>query len=1177
MARYAYDVNTTQRLIDVHKQFQGGLKTVDTDDSLGAVFLRDGQNVSLSEFGFIEKRYGTYENFKKQTSAVNLQGFWEYMPEDTLYTIYAADGNLYVDNVKVNFFYKENKDWRYPLDAYTASPENVECTTNSLDGNYIVYSPTTQDPSQTAPQCDTQRITYYNQCSPVSGTGSSQWRCVLKELIPEIPYEANFQTTRDVNAIEIKNVLYIFNGTYPVYAKEVDGELKFFMFSVDIPTYAEYVVVNNNLLEDNYNELYFEDFVNIGKNQATLEEPETFSEGPVVKQIKQSSFPKFPYAVDDEDPNFNGLMTFKSSFKYIPQLLSEYPTGDYYRLNVVSSAYRNSGVGASDFDFITINPNDVSFPKISNLSTGNSYNVTGKFVEPQNKIVDKVAFDSALSEVIATKNINYQATNFPFAKTKVSVIQDFTPEFLEENKDKSVYFSLIHQTNNIDGDLVRYNLEELSLEDQGFSLGTGELPVDEILLNDSANFYLQEGGHSIGERYFDIVPYRVFDGERIYFDEQIIKVQANLLEKNYALVIPSLANVSDNVEGYEVRFVAVILTLDDRSSDIWGNVFYDGVNEEPKFNFSTKVLTTYPAIYTHDLPEAGQQVITQNVVWAKDIGLIEPLEITEKNFTNSFEVTLKNLIAGTYDFKFRIGISRYVLSDNFLKIEETNFVDFLFYNKSITIEKIQDYPGLENVPVIPKAVYTCNRVMEHFNKLMIWGSKEMPNSVFYSFPDRPTYFPQNFYLNFGDDKRDPVEAVTPYMNILVVQTPNTTWGVRGNSGLLDSPAPYVPFTINTTVGTIAYKSVRPVRNHLFFLSKQGMIALKSLYAADEQYNIEFVDRNIRNIVPQDTQAVGIQYDNQYWLNFPNFGITLRWYIDKKAWVKDVFAWGDAFKGVFKWQNINGKLEFITYPNTLQDDVNNHIYKIGIDESLPSDMGDIIVSKFETSFLNQNYPFHIKNYKEFKYDFTMQNEYNFSRDPIFLKKITVENNDETTLNGVGLKKNHFYMLSFFEPTSLFGVTVGTTPVSIEGFEGSTILEGFTDYIFKIPNSIDGLQNITIFFSEHINYAAEISIKDVTYDESMTFLSKIISEERNILNQQLPIGYEEEQKELIINLEDFKDFTLGSSYFGDRVTFVKTIKLSGKGYNTKAYFEDLSKSKWTIESMGITYKMKKARSR
>jgi len=420
------------------------------------------------------------------------------------------------------------------------------------------------------------------------------------------------------------------------------------------------------------------------------------------------------------------------------------------------------------------------------------------------------------------------------------------------------------------------------------------------------------------------------------------------------------------------------------------------------------------------------------------------------------------------------------------------------------------------------------------------------------------------------------------MNILVAQTEDRTWGIRGNSGLIDSPAPYVPFTINPTVGTIAYKSVRPVRNHLFFLSKQGIIALKSLYAADEQYNIEFVDRNIRNIVPQDEQAVGIQYDNQYWLNFPNFGITLRWYIDKKAWVKDVFAWGSAFKGVFKWQNINGKLEFITYPNALQGELNTHIYKIGIDESLPADMGDSVVAKFETSFLNQNYPFHPKNYKEFKYDFTMQNEYNFSREPIYDKIFDLE---EVTILPLQVNdfvepflRNHTYLLSFSEVVEVDNIKINNIAIdNFQKIDASYYLEGNTDYLFVVPNTINGKFNVDIELTEPIeNFNYRVGVRDVTYDETIVFLSKVISEERNVLNQQLPIGMQEEQEEVIVNLEDFKDFTLGTSSFGDRVTFVKTIKLSGKGYNAKAYFEDFSKAKWTIESMGITYKMKKARS-
>jgi len=56
MAKQAFDVNTTTKILETTKQFVGGLKTVDTDDSLGSFYLRDAENISLSEYGFIEKR-----------------------------------------------------------------------------------------------------------------------------------------------------------------------------------------------------------------------------------------------------------------------------------------------------------------------------------------------------------------------------------------------------------------------------------------------------------------------------------------------------------------------------------------------------------------------------------------------------------------------------------------------------------------------------------------------------------------------------------------------------------------------------------------------------------------------------------------------------------------------------------------------------------------------------------------------------------------------------------------------------------------------------------------------------------------------------------------------------------------------------------------------------------------
>ena len=105
MAKYAYDINKQTKIIDVQKQFLGGLKTVDTDDALGKVYLRKANNVSLSEYSFLEKRHGTYVKQKVVFSQTPIfasnppfvQGYFEYI-DDTggFHHILFIEGLAYV-------------------------------------------------------------------------------------------------------------------------------------------------------------------------------------------------------------------------------------------------------------------------------------------------------------------------------------------------------------------------------------------------------------------------------------------------------------------------------------------------------------------------------------------------------------------------------------------------------------------------------------------------------------------------------------------------------------------------------------------------------------------------------------------------------------------------------------------------------------------------------------------------------------------------------------------------------------------------------------------------------------------------------------------------------------------------------------------------------------------------
>jgi hypothetical protein len=1079
MARYAYDVNTTQRYIDVHKQFQGGLKTVDTDDSLGAVFLRQAENVSLSEFGFVEKRYGTYENFKKQISG-NLQGYWEF--ENSI--VYAVDGNLYIDDNKITNYYISGLN-RYP-----------DFDSIFTQGNFL-----------------------------------------LESGLVKITDGAAFQQTRDMNAVFINDILYMFTGTYPIYLVKEGNLLKFYLQPVQVPTYDEIVVVGHNLLEDDYETLYSEKNLNFTGGSS-------YNPGVTSVIVEDSNYlPKFPFVYDTETEE-KGSLTFDFKTKFpVNNDFVPWGTGSnqpYIQIVLDSAQYKISGPGSSTLDFIPLDKSEIDFDVIDNYSGQES-----SFEVFSDNILDRAYFESGETNFKQTRPFNganqYNRGTYSFTK-RIAVSKEIMQNSI------TFGFTLFKKLEN---SFETFNLSQYQHTFQDSTIGSEFLEAKIIAIDAEGN-----------------------EKETVYFPT-LIHVSGN-----YTFSRPSINffNTSGFIVEISHRVNEAILPVT------------DALEGPTDFEDTSKYAVSFVSVFNLNV---GTKKLTSATI--PGLGL-----------------TLKNLLVGTFDFEFSFKINAYYYN-TLTKQLKLGFSDSFFTqvnNITITAEKLQDYPGAENVPVKLKPIWSCNKVIEHFGKLMVWGSTQMSSSVFYSFPDRPTYFPSKFYLDFKNDDNDPVEAVTPYMNILVVQTEETTWGVRGNSGLIDSPSPYISFSINPTVGTIAYKSVRPVRNHLFFLSKQGVIALKSLYAADEQYNIEFVDRNIRNIVPQDTQAVGIQYDNQYWLNFPQERITLRWYIDKKAWVQDKYQSWNQFNGVLKYQIKDGKLEFITKPSRFLSTENLGFYKIGVDDALPTDLGRPILAKFETSFLNQNYPFHPKNYKEAKLDFTLQNEYNLGREAVYEMETDedISGNIHTIPNT--LLKNHRYRLEYdFIATPQIIIDGGTyTNVVFEdALDGGNNYESATEFLdlfyytavasvslngilpqlfnidfetleFLLPNNIESATEIVVV-GDFSGYTGGAYLRDVTYDDSLNFNTWVLSEEQtlNIDNYE---GYAPSLQNVNLDLtlkDRFGDWVFGQSDFGNKVTAIKTIKLSGRGYNSKIYLEDLSKSKWTMESLGITYKMKRARSR
>jgi hypothetical protein len=405
------------------------------------------------------------------------------------------------------------------------------------------------------------------------------------------------------------------------------------------------------------------------------------------------------------------------------------------------------------------------------------------------------------------------------------------------------------------------------------------------------------------------------------------------------------------------------------------------------------------------------------------------------NSTEPYKVVIKNLPVGYHDYRIvfklrKAGWRKNTGDDEAFELTffgENQFLvekEYVITRVFASDNKTDDFRRIR-----PEALWTCNKVLNHYGKLMAYGSLTEPQRLFIGGPrlENREYFPFSFTRDFETDAAEPIQAIVPFMNILTILTKTFTFGLAGIDAFIGSENLYRQFTISPLYGTIAPNSVRPVRNQLFFLSKEGLVSLQSLYAIDEQYNVKKLDSNIENIVPLDPEAVAIQFDDHYWIHFPNTAnnITLRYDLEKRAWMKDTyFEWNGldenslpvpsptVFNGVHKYLRESDRLILVTNPMQSGGVGNYSIRKLHVDYTVATDLWETPRTLFETSFLNQGYPFHEKKFMEKKFEFTIQNEYHLGKEAVYLDRdMEMPNNTIVyTANEIPLVKNHEYRVN-----------------------------------------------------------------------------------------------------------------------------------------------------------------------
>jgi len=131
-------------------------------------------------------------------------------------------------------------------------------------------------------------------------------------------------------------------------------------------------------------------------------------------------------------------------------------------------------------------------------------------------------------------------------------------------------------------------------------------------------------------------------------------------------------------------------------------------------------------------------------------------------------------------------------------------------------------------------------------------------------------------------------------------------------------------------------------------------------------------------------------------------------------------------------------------------------------------------------------------------------------------------------------------------------------------------------FSIPNIDFAYAEIEVVFGG--NEAQNVlSLKDITYDNHINF-STLVRTENDLLNID-PEEYTQDLEYQPVEISlgtDFGEWQFNEDPLGNAINIVKTVKLSGKGYNIKTVLIDFTKSKWTLETLGIAYKLRKTRS-
>ena len=298
------------------------------------------------------------------------------------------------------------------------------------------------------------------------------------------------------------------------------------------------------------------------------------------------------------------------------------------------------------------------------------------------------------------------------------------------------------------------------------------------------------------------------------------------------------------------------------------------------------------------------------------------------------EKTWKFIPDRAADFEIQVLVKEENAPDN-------EAVNYIVPKYTVTTYDENEYPDVSGI-------HTCNRILLHWDRLILYGDTQNRSTIYISHVRNPTYFPTNNTLVFETDKQEPLVKLVQFRDFIVAFLPSNIQALHGKS-----PLDYQRVKIQSGIGCIAPESVAIYDNYVVFLSKEGIYLLKSYGVGENRLNVERLDTKIRNIIPpypQNEQACAINFDDQYHICFPNLKQRFRYYWRIGHWTKDQSPYFDFCR-------------FVEYKGELiaQRASTGEIYKF--DDNVYDDLGYAYEDRIETKSFNFGHPYNFKKLKE----------------------------------------------------------------------------------------------------------------------------------------------------------------------------------------------------------------------